>query len=92
MKIEMAEQDGVDFFHDIAIKFMSDVLDLDEGDYLISDESDLHDFTTGDAKYLSSVLNTIHELYGLDLTKSNDLYLVNIFRSIYHKNQPEQLQ
>lgn len=44
-KITFASTERIEEFKEIASEFMREIFDLLPGEYLISDESDLHDFT-----------------------------------------------
>ena len=47
-KIQLAPTAGIEMFEGIAEDFMQRIFNLEAGDYLITDESSLHDFTRVD--------------------------------------------
>jgi len=83
-KIEFAPTTGVDMFWDIAEDFMQKVFDLEPGDYLITDESSLHDFT-GFGVELEDLQRKIRELYDVDVSDLKSGNLLDIFTRIYHR-------
>ena len=74
-KIELAPTAGMEMFEGIAEDFMQRIFNLEAGDYLITDESSLHDFTGVDDMKLPDIHHKIQNEYGLDVS---DLKLGNL--------------
>lgn len=64
-KIELASTAGVSAFAAIADEFMSRVFGYEPGDYLITDESSLHDFTGVGDMELKDIQQKIRDEYQL---------------------------
>ncbi len=61
---------------------MEQVFELESGEYLISDESDVLDFTNMGSSDTSAIWVRIMEIYGIDLSDVGNGRLVNIFSEI----------
>lgn len=93
--IEFASQNGVDRYPDIAREFMAAILHLKPGEYLISDESSLSDFTLSPAdpkgaegkrrrrERTQRVHHRIRTHFGVDVTDIASGRLVEIFKRIH---------
>ena len=81
-KITVADTDRVDEHQVIAASFMSEVFDLLPGDYAVSDESELRDFTTFGIRDTSREWKTIEERYGLTRHDMGTENLATIFDQI----------
>jgi hypothetical protein len=84
-KVEFAPTTGIDKFFGISKEFMKNIFDLDAGEYLISDESSLHDFTGLDEMELSDIHIKVQDVYGIDVSGIESGNLLEIFTRIYHK-------
>lgn len=78
-KIEFAPTTGVNSLRDVANEFMEAIFDFEPGDYLITDESSLYDFTGLEEMEISDILQKIHYAYGLDVSDISSGNLLEIF-------------
>ena len=81
-KITYASTERIEEFRDIASEFVCEIFDLLPGEYLISDESDLDDFTEIGSSDTSQIWKRITETYGLVLSDVESERLVSIFIQI----------
>lgn len=81
-KITYAATDRVDEFRLIASEFMDEIFELMPGEYLISDESDVHDFTDLGSSDTSGIWARIKDVYGFKESDVDSSHLVNIFAEI----------
>ena len=72
-------------FFGISKEFMKTIFDFEPGEYLINDESSLHDFTGLDERDLSDIQKRIQDLYGIDVSDIDSGDLTEIFTRIYQK-------
>jgi hypothetical protein len=84
-KIELAPTTGIEGFVEIYEEFIKSVFDLEPGEYLITDESSLHDFIGMDEIQLSDIHNTVQELYAVDVSDIKNGNLLEIFKRIHDK-------
>ena len=84
-KIEFAPTTGVDMFLKISDEFMKKIFDFAPGEYLISDESSLHDFTCLNEWDLTDIRKKIRNLYDLDISDIESGNLLEIFKRIHNK-------
>ncbi len=84
-RIELASTAGIKVFEDIAEDFMLRVFDLEPGEYLITDESSLPDFTGVDDLELADIHRKIHSAFGLDVSDLRSGNLLEIFIRIYQR-------
>lgn len=84
-KIEFASTTGIDRFFGISNEFMKNIFDFDQGEYLISDESSLYDFTGLDEMKLSDIQKRIRKVYDIDVSDIESGNLIEIFKRIYNK-------
>ena len=82
-KIEFAPTTGIDRFFGISKEFMKKIFDFEPGEYLITDESSLHDFTRLDEMELSDIQIRIQDEYGIDISDIESGNLIEIFTRIY---------
>jgi hypothetical protein len=80
--VTLSSTNQVDTYWEIADHFMSAIFDLDPGDYLITDESDVLDFTSIDESDTSGIWRRIEAVYGVALSDVNSGRLVKIFEAI----------
>ena len=87
-KIELASTTGIEKFDKIAEDFMQRIFDLGVGDYLITDESSLWDFTL--AADLNDVHRKIKPEFDLDVPDLKSGKLLEILSKLHeqreHKN------
>jgi hypothetical protein len=81
-KIEFAPTTGVDKFRAISEDFIKRIFGFEPGEYLISDESSLYDFTGLDDMELSDIDKKIQEIYDIDVSKIKSRNLLEIFKRI----------
>ena len=81
-KITFASTEQVDASYSIASEFMAAIFDLDPGDYLISDESSILDFTPFDESETNDIWSRIESAYGITRTDVGSEILVNVFEAI----------
>ena len=84
-KIEFAPTTGVARFSEIAEEFMNKVFDFEPGEYLISDESSLHDFTGLDEMELSDIQIKIQDIYDINVFDIESGNLLGIFTRIHQE-------
>ena len=65
-KITFASTERIDQFSEIASEFVYEIFELQRGDYVISDESDIRDFTEMGSSDTSALWNEIKARYGID--------------------------
>ena len=81
-KIEFAPTTGIDKLLAISEDFMKKIFGLEPGEYLISDESSLYDFTGLDEMELTDIHNKIREIYNIDVLDIKSRNLLEIFKRI----------
>ena len=81
-KITYASTERIEEFRQLASDFMGQVFDFLPGEYLISDESDLHDFTDMGSSDTSEIWKRITEIYGISVADVESERLVYIFAEI----------
>jgi hypothetical protein len=84
-KIEFAPTTGVDMFLKISDEFMKKIFDFAPGEYLMSDESSLYDFTGLDEWDLTTIQKKIQDVYDLDISDIKSRNLLEIFKRIHNK-------
>lgn len=85
-KIEFAPTTGVNMFLEISEDFMKKIFDFEPGEYLITNESSLFDFTGLDEVELTDIQKKIRDVYDLDVSDIQWGNLLEIFMRIhYHK-------
>lgn len=84
-KIELAPTTGIDMFWDIAVDFMERIFHFAPGEYLITDESSLWDFTGVDDMEIADVHEKIQKIYDLDVSDLQSGNLLDIFLRIHRR-------
>jgi len=84
-RIEFAPTTGVDMFLDISEEFMKQIFDFEPGEYLITDESSLHDFTGLDEMKLTDIQKKIQDVFDIDVSDIESGNLLAIFRRIHYR-------
>lgn len=82
MKIEYASTSKVDLLAQVASDFMLEILDLEPGSYVISDESGLRDFTDFGLSSTLPIWKKIKMRYAIDKAEVGSERLVDIFLAI----------
>lgn len=72
-------------FLKISDEFMKKIFDLAPGEYLISDESSLYDFTGLDELDLTDIQKKIRDVYDLDISDIESGNLLDIFKRLHNK-------
>src|SRR5476651_1816836 len=80
--VTIASTDVVDTYPQVASAFMSQICDLDPGDYLITDEADVLDFTPFDESDTTEIWARIESTYGITQSDVGSGLLVRIFEAI----------
>ena len=81
-KVTYAPTDRVEEYRRVAADFMMEVFDFLPGDYLITDESSLRDFTDLASSETSSIWRRITEIYKISRADVSSERLVDIFAEI----------
>ena len=81
-RIEFAPTTCINKLLEISEDFMIKIFGLEPGEYLISDESGLHDFTGLDEMELPDIHKKIQEMYNIDVSDIKSRNLLEIFKRI----------
>lgn len=81
-KITYASTERIAEFAQLSSEFMEQVFDLEPGEYLISDESDLLDFTDMESPDTAEIWKRITEIYCVSPADVGSERLMNIFTLI----------
>ena len=81
-RITCASTERIEEFAQLSNEFMEQVFDLEPGEYLICDESDLRDFTDFGSSDTAEIWKRITEAYGVSLADAGSERFVNIFAAI----------
>ncbi len=84
-KVTYASTDRIEDFRGLADDFMMEVFDFLPGDYLITDESSLRDFTEFGLSDTSPIWLRIAELYAIGKADVPSERLVDIFAEIQRR-------
>lgn len=82
-KITFAASSRVEELRDLADEFMFEIFEFSAGEYLISDESSLLDFTDMESADVSQIWQRIEKHYGIRAEDVSSNNLVDIFSEIY---------
>lgn len=86
-KIEFASTGRVEAAGELADDFMFEIFELDAGEYLITDESSLSDFTAFGSSDVDPLWKLIEVKYRIDRTDASSERLVDIFEAIILRDQ-----
>ncbi len=89
-KVQLASTSGIELFKAIAEEFMLRIFEFEPGQYLITDESSLHDFTGVDEMELVDIEGKIAEVYGIDVSDLKTGRLVEIFVRIHERESESE--
>ena len=81
-KITYASRERIEGFAQLADEFMERIFDLEPGEYLITDESDVRDFTEMGSSDTSEIWKCIDESYGIVNADVRSGRLVDIFAEV----------
>ena len=84
-RIEFAPTTDVDMFSEIAEDFMKRIFNFEPGEYLITDEPSLADFTDLGETELSDIQKKIWNVYDLDVSDIGSGNLLEIFTRIHQR-------
>lgn len=87
-KITFASTDRIERFKAIADEFMSRVFELEPGEYMISDESDLLDFVPL-VQDSADAWDRMKQAYGLEREELASTRLISIFEEIVGRRRPQ---
>ena len=82
MKITHAPTSGVESMTHVSTKFMKDIFGLKQGDYYITDEARLIDFTDFGSGDITPIINKIKKAYSIDVSSVSNGNLGGIFKII----------
>ena len=80
--ITHAPTEGVDSMVHVKINFMKDIFDLEQGDYFITDEARILDFTDFGSGDIKPLIIKIKKVYGVDVADVTNGNLLEIFKRI----------
>ena len=81
-KITFASTERIEDFTRLADDFMEQVFEIESGEYLITDESDVLDFTEMGSSDTSEIWKRIEGIYGVALADVGSGRLVDVFTEI----------
>jgi len=81
-KVTYASTDRIEELRQIADEFMEEIFELLPGEYLITDESDIRDFTEFGSSDTSEIWKRIIDVYGIEQSDAGSGRFVNIFAEI----------
>ena len=84
-KVQFAPTTGIDMFLEIAEDFMRRIFAFEPGEYLVTDESSLFDFTGVEEMELSAIHQKIQEVYDLDVSDIPSGNLLEIFMRLHRR-------
>ena len=84
-RITFASTARIEDFTVLANEFMEEIFELLPGEYLISDESELRDFTEMGSSDTADVWRQIKAIYGVEALDVGSGVLVNIFSEIVRR-------
>ncbi len=84
-KVQFAPTTGIDMFLEIAEDFMRRIFAFEPGEYLVTDESSLFDFTGVEQMELSDIHQKIQEVYDLDVSDIPSGNLLEIFMRLHRR-------
>lgn len=86
-KVTFASQERIEEFTQLADEFMERIFDLEPGEYLITDESDVRDFTEMASSDTSEIWARIDGVYGIVSAEVRSGRLVDIFTEIAQRRK-----
>jgi hypothetical protein len=84
-RVTFASTSRVEDFTEIANDFMEKIFEFLPGDFLITDESDLLDFTDMASSDTSEMWKRIKEVYGVESADVGSGRLIDIFVAIFQR-------
>lgn len=89
-RITFASTERIEALKGIAEEFMSRVFELDPGDYVISDESDLRDFVSFIEEDAGDAWNRMQKMYGISRESMASTRLIDVFEELANRQRPRQ--
>jgi acyl carrier protein len=86
-RITFAPTDQVESFGVLVNDFMSSIFELEPGEHMITDESDLLDFTPLDSSDTTEIWARISELYGIARSDVSSERLIAVLAPIQQKRR-----
>jgi acyl carrier protein len=86
-RITFAPTDQVESFGVLVNDFMSSIFELEPGEHMITDESDLLDFTPLDSSDTTEIWARISELYGIARSDVSSERLIAVLAAIQQKRR-----
>ena len=86
-RITFAPTDQVESFGVLVNDFMSSIFELEPGEHMITDESDLLDFTSLDSSDTTEIWARISELYGIARSDVSSERLIAVLAAIQQKRR-----
>jgi hypothetical protein len=84
-KVTFASTERIEEFAQLADEFMERIFDLEPGEYLITDESDVRDFTEMGSSDTSEIWKRIDEVYGIVNADVRSGRLVDILTKVVQR-------
>jgi hypothetical protein len=81
-KIEYASSEGIEEFRRVADDFMLEIFDFVPGEYLITDESTVRDFTEFGSSDTAPIWSRITKVYAIERADVPSERLVDLFAEI----------
>ena len=89
-RIELASTSHIELFEAIAEEFMLRIFEFESDEYLITDESSLHDFKGVEEMELADIQKKITLIYGIDVSNLKSGRLLDIFVRIHERNSESE--
>jgi len=87
-KIEFAPTDRIERTREIANEFMFEIFDFNAGEYLLTDEASINDFTEIGSSDTAPIWSKIEIHYGITIEQVASNILVDIFDEILARRKP----
>lgn len=81
-RVELASTTGIQKFDNVAEDFMRNIFALEAGEYLITDQSSLHDFVGVDDMEFVDILARVRDVYRLDVADLPSGNLLEILKRL----------
>jgi hypothetical protein len=86
-KFVLSPTDLIEAFQEIADRFMLEIFELEPGEYIITDESDIRDFTSFGTSDTDPIWRQVGDAYGLSRDDVGSERLVKIFQAIAERRR-----
>jgi hypothetical protein len=86
-KFVLSPTDLVEAFQEIADRFMLEIFELEPGEYIITDESDIRDFTSFGTSDTGPIWRQVGDAYGLSRADVGSERLVKIFQAVAERRR-----